>query len=293
MLHPQRRSPKLNRGLFIGLTTFDIIYLSSQFPQPNQKVVATDYTMAAGGPATNAAVTFAYLGNEAHLLAVLGQHPLVNLIKTDLEIYNINLWDLQPDKTTTPPLSSTITTQGTGERAVISLNAAKSQASPQQIPAHIFDDIDIILIDGHQMAVSVAIASEAKDQGIPVVMDGGSWKPGLEKVLPFVDYAICSGNFYPPGCHHQKDIEDYLLGLGIKNIAITQGEKPIEYLVAGERGTIKVPNITPVDTLGAGDIFHGAFSHYILHDSFINSLAASAKIASQACQSFGTRIWLK
>ncbi len=248
--------------------------------------------MAAGGPATNAAVTFAYLGNETHLLAVLGQHPLSNLIKTDLASYKVNIQDLQPDKTTPPPLSSTITTQGTGERAVISLNAVKSQAFPQKNPPGILDGIKIILIDGHQIAVSIAIASEAKNRGIPVVMDGGSWKPGLEKVLPFIDYAICSANFYPPHCHDQQDIWDYLLAAGIKNIVITQGEKPIEYMTSGKKGTIEVPTITPVDTLGAGDIFHGAFTHYILQNNFSNSLTAAAKIASQACQSFGTRIWM-
>lgn len=286
-------SPQKNKGLFIGLTTLDIIYLSPQFPQPNQKVVAQDYTMAAGGPATNAAVTFAHLGNNAHLLSVLGQHPLSNFIKTDLTTYKVKFQDLQHHKTTTPPLSSTITTQGTGERAVISLNAVKSQASLQQIPPDVLDHINIVLIDGHQMAVSIAIASEAKNRGIPIVLDGGSWKPGLEKVLPFVDYAICSANFYPPSCSHQKEVWDYLLATGISHIAITQGEKPLEYSVSGHRGAIEVPTITPVDTLGAGDIFHGAFSHYILHNNFVNSLTAATKVASQTCQFFGTRQWMR
>ena len=50
------------RGLFVGLTTLDLIYHADHPPQANQKVVAKDMMFAAGGPATNAAVAFAALG---------------------------------------------------------------------------------------------------------------------------------------------------------------------------------------------------------------------------------------
>ena len=47
----------IKSGLFVGLITLDLIYLADSPPKNNQKLVATDYTVAAGGPATNAAVT--------------------------------------------------------------------------------------------------------------------------------------------------------------------------------------------------------------------------------------------
>ena len=49
-------------GLFVGLTTLDFIYLSEGLPQSNEKIVALDTAISTGGPATNAAVTFAYFG---------------------------------------------------------------------------------------------------------------------------------------------------------------------------------------------------------------------------------------
>ena len=49
---------KSYHGLFVGLVTLDLIYLADCPPQNNQKIVATDYTAAAGGPAANAGVTF-------------------------------------------------------------------------------------------------------------------------------------------------------------------------------------------------------------------------------------------
>jgi sugar/nucleoside kinase (ribokinase family) len=281
------------RGLFVGLVTLDLIYLADSAPKNNQKMVAADYTVAAGGPATNAAVTFAHLGNQGTVLGVLGSHPMTQLIRSDVENYRVAIADLEPNKQTPPSVSSIIVTQATGERAVISINAAKTQASSLSTPANILHDIDIVLIDGHQMAVSKAIAQIAKAENIPVIIDGGSWKIGCEEILPFVDYAVCSANFYPPDCYTEAEVFDYLSSFGIPNIAITHGEQPITYLSSNQIGTINVPQIPVVDTLGAGDIFHGAFCHYILSENFSNTLAKAANIAANSCQFFGTRRWME
>lgn len=281
-----------HRGLFVGLMTLDLIYLADSTPRNNQKIVATDYTLAAGGPATNAAVTFSYLGNQTQVLGVLGCHPMTQLIRGDLAKYQVAIADLQPTMSTAPPVSSIIITQSTGERAVISLNAAKTQANSGSIPANILQDIDIVLIDGHQMAVGLSIAAMAKAENIPVVIDGGSWKPGFEEVLPFVDYALCSANFYPPDCNTEAEVLTYLSKFNIPYIAITHGGKPITYLCSTGMGAVDVPQVPSVDTLGAGDIFHGAFCHYILEGSFMDALAVSATISADSCRFFGTRQWM-
>jgi sugar/nucleoside kinase (ribokinase family) len=279
-------------ALFVGLITLDLIYLADSPPQNNQKLVATDYTVAAGGPATNAAVTFSHLGNQATVLGVLGSHPITQLIRTDLEDYQVAIIDLESHKDTSPPVSSIIVTQSTGERAVISINAMKTQANINSIPENVLENVDIVLIDGHQMAISKSIAQTAKTQNIPVVIDGGSWKSGFTEILPLVSYAVCSANFYPPNCQNPKDVFAYLQNFNIPHIAITQGENPIQYLTCGQSGVVNVPKIQAVDTLGAGDIFHGAFCHYVLETSFIEALALSSNTAAKACQYFGTRRWL-
>jgi sugar/nucleoside kinase (ribokinase family) len=284
---------KSHRGLFVGLVTLDLIYLADSTPKNNQKIVAADYTLAAGGPATNAAVTFSYLGNQSQLLTVLGSHPMTQLIRGDLANYQVAIADLPASINTPPPVSSIIITQSTGERAVVSLNAAKTQASSEDIPANILQNIDIVLIDGHQMQVSISLAQTAKAQNIPVVIDGGSWKPGFEQVLPFVDYAVCSANFYPPNCHTEADVYTYLSQFQIPHIAITHGEQPMTYLSSHGMGTVDINPIETVDTLGAGDIFHGAFCHYILQGSFTDALAKAAKIAADSCRFFGTRRWME
>lgn len=282
------------QGLFVGLVTLDLVYLTTGLPEQNQKIVASDYTVAAGGPATNAAVTFSYLGNRASLLGIVGIHPINGLIRTDLDSHSVRLIDLSPSQSEPPPISSIITTQATGDRAAISINATKTQVSGECLPLNILQEIDIVLIDGHQMAVGEKIARLAKENNIPVVIDGGSWKPGFERILPFVDYAICSANFHPPTCDRsEEEVLSYLSAMGIPHIAITDGEKPIQYLWQKTSGLVEVPKINPIDTMGAGDIFHGAFCHYILQENFPNAIASAAKIATYSCQFFGTRRWMQ
>jgi len=278
------------QGLFVGLVTLDLVYLVTALPQSNQKIVALEDSMTAGGPAANAAVTFSHLGNSATLLSSVGQHPSRQLVLADL--HGVAIADLTPNRTQSVPISSILVTQATGERAIVSRNAVQAQAPTTAIPVDILQEIEIVLIDGHQMAVGQAIAKQAKAQQIPVVVDGGSWKAGFEEVLPYVDYAICSANFLPPQCSTLADVFDYLISLKIPHIAITNGSQPIQYFYQGSEGQIPVPKIQPVDTLGAGDIFHGAFCHFVLRTNFLETLALAADVAGRSCQFFGTRQWM-
>jgi sugar/nucleoside kinase (ribokinase family) len=283
-------------GLFVGLVTLDTIYLAEAPPTSNQKIVATNFTVASGGPATNAAVTFSYLGNTPILVGAIGCHPITNLVRADLEEHGVAIADLAPDRAESLPVSSIVVTEATGDRAVVSINASKSQISSEQIPSAIWTQLtqsDIVLVDGHQIPVSIAIATQAEAHGIPVVLDGGSWKPHLEELLPLVDYAICSSNFHPPGCSQSDQTIAFLSNMGILHIAITHGEKPIQYQSPEGEGAISVPKVKTVDTLGAGDIFHGAFCDRILRSSFVAALEQSAVVTAKACQFFGTRLWMQ
>jgi sugar/nucleoside kinase (ribokinase family) len=214
-------------------------------------------------------------------------------VRADLINCGIQHTDLDPARLEPPAISSIIVTQNTGERAVISLNAKNTQIPAKHIPKDILAGVKILLIDAHQREVSEVLARAAREQGIPVVMDGGSWKPNLERILPWVDYAICSGNFYPPDCHTTAEVFAYLAAQGISYRAITQGSEPILYQTPQESGLIHPPIIPAVDTLSAGDILHGAFCHFLLLGDFAASLAAAAQTASHSCKFLGPRAWMK
>ncbi len=281
------------KGLFVGLATFDFIYLVADFPASNQKIVALDQCITVGGPAANAAIAFQHFNHTATWMGVLGQHPISQFIKADLQKYSVNIIDLDLHFSLSPPVSSVIVAQKTGERAVISINATKKQGTFSQLEDHLLEGVDILLIDGHQMAISHFLAQQAKDKKIPIVIDGGSWKRGFDKILPLADYVICSANFYLPNSDSWLDTLSFLESLDIENIAITKGNEPIHYSQNKQRGKIEISPCTVVDTLGAGDIFHGAFCHFIFKNNFLKALQKSSEIASLSCKFLGTKEWLK
>ena len=68
------------RGIFVGLSTVDIVYRVDEFPLANRKIAAQSQDVFAGGPATNAALAFSHLGGDATLVASsdgiqFGHHP--------------------------------------------------------------------------------------------------------------------------------------------------------------------------------------------------------------------------
>jgi len=80
---------------------------------------------------------------------------------------------------------------------------------------------------------------------------------------------------------------------GIDRGAVTNGAGPIEYWSDDDKGTIAVPEVSAIDTLGAGDIFHGAFCYFFRRDrDFPQALADAAEVAAASCTRFGTRSWL-
>jgi sugar/nucleoside kinase (ribokinase family) len=98
----------------------------------------------------------------------------------------------------------------------------------------------------------------------------------------------------PPGCSTEEDVLAFLKASGVANIAITRGAESIRYLSAVNSGIVQVPQVDVVDTMGAGDIFHGAFCYYsAVGRGFVEALAEAARVASESCRFRGTRDWMK
>lgn len=280
------------RGVFVGLSTIDIAYLVDRAPHNDEKIVAREQLVAAGGPATNAAITFAHLGGEATLVSPLGRHPLVAIQEAELAAFGVRLARHDRDRAPEPAVSSIFVTRTSGERAVVSVNTSQAQAVPDDFDLSPVDDADIVLVDGHHMALCVAAGARARRCGVPVVFDGGSWKPGSEALLAHVDVAICSADFAPPGCGDEDSVFDYLISGGVTRAAITRGARPVVFRTTTEHGNVAVPAVDVVDTLGAGDIFHGGFCFHYPERGFADALAAAAHIAAHSCTHFGTRAWM-
>ena len=68
----------------VGLATVDLVQRVDRLPGLDEKAEAVSAEVAAGGPATNAAVTAAALGATVTLVTAVGAHPLGELIRADL-----------------------------------------------------------------------------------------------------------------------------------------------------------------------------------------------------------------
>jgi len=283
----------MTRGIFVGLATLDLVYNVDDFPAPNAKVAARDQQVYAGGPATNAAIAFAHLGGDATLVAAVGCHPLAQLIRDELRRYSVQLIDLYPGFDDLPAVSS-VTVDRAGRRNVVSANAARMVAPLAQIDPALCAQADVVLVDGHQMPACQAWAAAARQRGVPVVFDGGSWKAGTDALLTLVHTAICSEDFHPPGCAGNEEILRDLASRGVAKIAISHGAGAMDALSDGIASPVAVPQVSVVDTMGAGDILHGAYCYYAAAGlGFVDALSAAAKVASYSCCFAGTRAWME
>lgn len=287
------------RALFVGLCTLDVITLVDHVPAPNEKLDARTQAVAAGGPAANAAATFAHLGGEAVLLTAFGGHALAGAIDADLAALGVDVVNLTAESPEPPAVSTILVTAATGDRAVVSTNAAsRTSVSPPGDLSALVADADVVLVDAHHPALAVPAARLARAAGVPAVLDAGSWRPATPNLLPYIDVAVCSADFRPPGTSTPAEALAFLCDAGVRWPAVTQGPSPILW----PGGEVPVPEVSPVvDTLGAGDVFHGALAHYLAAHvttrltppTFEAALAFAADTAARSCGSFGTRAWMR
>ena len=314
------RPPSTTRpvGLFCGLAVVDVIQLVQAPPGPDDKIVALDQLIAAGGPATNAAVAFAALGGRATLAAPVGAGPLAELVRADLAGTGVELLDCSDrsggsDGAGPAPglsVSSCTITAGTGRRSVISTNAraavdtapldryAARMACGQETPP------DVVLIDGHNPALARAALDLAARAGALTVMDAGSWKDPAADLPARCDVVAASARFYPPGpagpVTAPQDVARWLLDAGARGVVVTRGERPALWWTAGARGSVQPPQVEAADTLGAGDVFHGALAHaladvrrgQVTGPVLGAAVERACAVAAASTTAFGTRAWL-
>ncbi len=275
------------KGLFIGLTTIDVLYPLLHFPKENEKIRATDDHLDLGGPAMNAAFAFAALGGEATLITWIGRHAWTNFMKTRLENYGIETIDLNANQERDPVVSAILINMSNGTRTIVT---SQVEMNIEIVPPAIkLDAFEIICVDGFFGAYTIGLLQKNVHH-IPVVFDGGSHKAHTDQILSLVNYPIFSGHFKAP---KSRTIQDYLTQFNHRQYAITQGEHPILFFDKGTGGSIRPNATTVVDTLAAGDLFHGAFAKYILENNFDfpSALREAADIATASCQYIGARKW--
>jgi sugar/nucleoside kinase (ribokinase family) len=161
--------------------------------------------------------------------------------------------------------------------------------------------VDVLLVDGHHLDLAVPLAAAARGSGVPVLLDGGSWKPGLERLIADVDIALISEVFeVPDGLtagtgHPSGEVLSKVRALGPEVVARSRGAAPIELLTGADRVEVAVPQVEIVDTLGAGDVLHGALAGWLAvrgTGDLVGGLTWAAQVASDSCTAPGARGWM-
>lgn len=279
------------RGVFVGLATLDVIHRVQQQPGPDEKVTASWQGWAAGGPATNAAVTFAALGGDATLVTALGRGRLADLVRSDLADYGVHVVDATPTSDRDVAVSAITVLAETGERAVVSRDAAAHHVVALRGMTELVAAADTVLIDGHHPALALAAARAGAASDVEVAIDGGRWKPVFGKILPHADVAICSTGFRLPEAPAAADTAHEGLQLGLRMLAITRGPEPVQWWTNDAHGEVPVPSVSAVDTLGAGDALHGAWCFAQGDDA--ERLRFAVDVAAQRVTQIGPRAWLR
>ncbi|MGI6874289.1 PfkB family carbohydrate kinase [Amycolatopsis sp. 3B14] len=267
--------------LLAGLCTVDLVQRVAELPSPGEKVQSLGVEVAAGGPATNAAVTVAALGEEAVLVTALGRHPLAGLARADLAGHGVRIVDIAPEQDEPPAVSAVAVRDRDGERTVVSRNAG---SNPGAMPSELPDGVRAVLVDGHLPRLALGVARWARERGVPVVLDAGSWKPVLDDLLPLVDIAACSARFRVPG--------PSLRERGVPTVVVTNGPRPVRWETSDDAGEIEVPRVPAVDTLGAGDVWHGALVYGVGRFGLPELIRFANEVAAEKVRHAGPRTWV-
>ena len=268
---------KSPRGYFVGLTTMDYVFYVNSHPQKNSKVKTNHFTRLVGGPAANAAITYSLLGGNATLVTCLGNTAESDVIKETLQKFGVTVFNCTEDDVM--PAVAAIAVDRNGDRQIFS-----GQNQYKAINAPALEEPAFCLFDLNQQELSLAVLRNCDCE---IVVDAGSWKGETLAFLKKASVVISSEEFRDPA---GRDIFSINECRNAKK-AMTRGEKPV-LLTDGE---IPVASVTCVDSLAAGDIFHGAFcfAYYHKQFDFKAALTFASTIATESVKYEGPWEWAK
>lgn len=285
-------------GLFVGIASLDVIHRVDTIPYPNEKISSRDQMIVSGGCATNAAIAYSALGGRARLVAPIGSSVVGVIISDELHACGVKTYDAALGEQQEPCIASILVNASSGDRAIISSKGANiCVTTPTAVTTASLSRSNVVLWDGYYSAIGLPALWAARKRDTPTVLDGDSWKPEIQEALPYIDHAVCSADFYPPGCANSSDVEKYLFSAGVKTVVITDGQNPIRWRTATKAsGSVPVDQVEVVDTLAAGDIFHGAFCRAVADGKHISSLSLwieyASRVATNSVRFFGPRAWI-
>jgi len=258
-------SAEPKRVLCTGIAVLDLVFRVESFPRPDRKTQARAFDTINGGNAANAAVAIAHLGAHAIFAGPLGGPAGIDSAgDTFLTLAAKEGIDCSacPRVAGVPTSISAISIDARGERAIVNYRDDGLTAARADDPAALVADVDAVIADNRFPEFVRDVCAAALARNIPVVLDADEPRRDSNALLTLVSHVIFSaeGLRATAGTDH---LGRALIEIGKRTdafLAVTDGANDVLWLDRGELRSLPAHTVEVVDTLGAGDTFHGAFT---------------------------------
>ena len=278
--------------LGIGENATDTVLRLAEFPALGTKVKMLGAKIMPGGQVATSLLACQRWGLRTRYVGVVGDDPAAALHERELRRAGVRT-ELVHIRRSLSQLSFIFVDTSSGERTIAWIRDPRLTVPPSFLQRRWITSARLLHVDGHDPATSSLAASWARSSGIPVVADFDHMAPTLQRLLPFVDYPVTSQEF-PADATGKQDLLQALPDLqakyGFRAFCATLG---VDGALAwdGQRFWYAPSyRVRVVDTTGAGDLFHAAFSYGLLHgwDSQ-KILDFSCAAAGLNCEALGAR----
>ena len=244
------------RILVAGVAVLDFVFHVDEMPREAVKYRANAATISGGGNAANAAAAIARLGGAASLATRLGDDEVADLIEAGLRREGIDTGPTRRFPGHHSAFSSVFVAGD--ERQIVSF---RDWDMPREA---VFDAIgyDAALADTRWAEGAAALMRAKRAAGKPAVIDVEAPIAGCEEALEAATHVAFSAQGLEDFCGHADlerglaEAERTLTGI----VLVTDGEHGTFWYEDGERRHAPAHAIEAVDTLAAGDVWHGAFT---------------------------------
>jgi len=281
--------PEQKHVLCTGIAVLDMVFRVPHFPRPDVKTQATAFSTINGGNGANAAVAIAHLGARASFAGPLGGPPGVDTVgDAFLGLAANEQIDCSacPRVAGVPTSISAITIDDHGERAIANFRDERLSETRPENAAALVADADAILADNRFPAYVRDVLIAARKRRIPTVLDADEPRHDSDDLLSIASHVVFSAE----GLRATAGTDS--LGRGLVDLAkrvasflaVTDGRNDVLWLEGGELRQFPAFRVDVVDTLGAGDTFHGAFALMLAEGADIRTAVRfSAAAAALKC----------
>src|SRR3954449_10314570 len=280
------------RILCIGMPVRDLTFRVSRVPARGSKENATHFDEICGGNALNAAIGIVRLGGRASVCGPMGdaRETSSRYIFDKLAHEGIETKHIVHMAGLVTPISA-IMIDPSGERTIVTFRDPELWKVHLPDPDTLLRDCDAILTENRCAEFCTDLCAEARKRGIPVVVDVDRAMSMREGLLTASSHLIFSSEALQATAGIADDAEALkkIAKLTPSFLAGTRGPRGTLWLDEQKqlRETPAFP-VHTVDTLGAGDIFHGAFALAITEKQDVPSaLRFASAAAALKCTRFG------